>query len=99
MRRYAYGAGCRQQAIMDYFGDAETLPQGCGRCDNCQTPEAPPVDARTQETVRILLSGVARLQGRFGGGHLIDLVTGSDSEQIRKYNHRSTAHLRPAQAR
>ena len=28
MRRYAYGAGCRQQAIMDYFGDAETLPQG-----------------------------------------------------------------------
>ena len=46
MRRYAYGAGCRQQAIMDYFGDAETLPQGCGRCDNCQTPEAPPVDAQ-----------------------------------------------------
>ena len=28
MRRYAYGAGCRQQAIMDYFGDAETLPRG-----------------------------------------------------------------------
>ena len=28
MRRYAYGAGCRQQAIMDYFGDAETLPAG-----------------------------------------------------------------------
>ncbi len=87
MRRYAYGAGCRQQAIMDYFGDAETLPKGCGRCDNCQTPEAPPVDARTQETARIVLSGAARLQGRFGGNHLIDLVTGSDSEQIRKYSH------------
>ncbi len=87
MRRYAYGAGCRQQAIMDYFGDAETLPKGCGRCDNCQTPEAPPVDARTQETARILLSGVARLQGRFGGNHLIELVTGSGSNQIRKYSH------------
>ena len=87
MRRYAYGAGCRQQAIMDYFGDAETLPKGCGRCDNCQTPEAPPVDDKTQETVRILLSGAARLEGRFGGSHLTDLVTGSDSEQIRKYNH------------
>ena len=87
VRRYAYGAGCRQQAIMDYFGDAEALPTGCGRCDNCQTPEAPPVDDRTQETVRILLSGAARLQGRFGGSHLTELVTGSDSEQIRKYNH------------
>jgi ATP-dependent DNA helicase RecQ len=87
IRRYAYGAGCRQQAIMDYFGDAETLPKGCGQCDNCQTPEAAPVDDKTQETVRILLSGAARLQGRFGGSHLTDLVTGSDSAQIRKYNH------------
>jgi ATP-dependent DNA helicase RecQ len=87
MRRYAYGLGCRQQAIMDYFGDAETLAKGCGRCDNCQTPDAEPVDATTQESVRILLSGAARLDGRFGSGHLADLVTGSDSAQIRRYNH------------
>ena len=72
---------------MDYFGDAETLPKGCGRCDNCQTPEASPVDDKTQETVRILLSGAARLEGRFGGSQLADLVTGSDTVQIRKYNH------------
>ncbi len=87
MRRYAFGAGCRQQAIMDYFGDVQTLPQGCGRCDNCQTPAAGPVDARTQETVRILLSGAARLGGRFGSGQLADLVTGSDTAQIRRYGH------------
>jgi ATP-dependent DNA helicase RecQ len=87
MRRYAYGAGCRQQAIMDYFGDAETLSRGCGRCDNCQTPEAAPVDGKTQETVRILLSGAARLAGRFGGSQLADLVTGSDTAQIRRYKH------------
>jgi ATP-dependent DNA helicase RecQ len=87
MRRYAYGAGCRQRAIMDYFGDFETLPQGCGRCDNCQTPDAAPVDAKTQETVRILLSGAARLGGRFGSSQLADLVTGSDTVQIRRYRH------------
>jgi ATP-dependent DNA helicase RecQ len=87
MRRYAYGAGCRQQAIMDYFGDAETLPKGCGQCDNCQTPAALPVDAKMQETVRIVLSGAARLGGRFGGGQLTDLVTGSDTAQIRRYGH------------
>jgi ATP-dependent DNA helicase RecQ len=87
LRRYAFGAGCRQRAIMDYFGDAETLPHGCGRCDNCQTPDAVPVDARTQETVRIVLSGATRLGGRFGGSQLADLVTGSDTAQIRKYKH------------
>jgi ATP-dependent DNA helicase RecQ len=87
MRRYAYAAGCRQQAIMDYFGDAEKLPSGCGRCDNCQTPEASEVDGKTQETVRILLSGAARLKGRFGASQLADLVTGSDTAQIRRYKH------------
>ena len=87
MRRYAYGSGCRQQAIMDYFGDADTLAKGCGRCDNCQTPDALPVDGKTQETVRILLSGAARLDGRFGGSQLADLVTGSDTAQIRRYDH------------
>ena len=87
MRRYAYGAGCRQQAIMDYFGDSERLTKGCGRCDNCQTPDARPVSDQTQETVRILLSGAARLGGRFGGSQLADLVTGSDTAQIRRYQH------------
>jgi ATP-dependent DNA helicase RecQ len=87
MRRYAYGMGCRQQAIMDYFGATETLARGCGRCDNCQTPSAVPVDERTQEMVRIVLSGAARLAGRFGGSQLADLVTGSATARIRQYNH------------
>ncbi|OGR90609.1 MAG: hypothetical protein A2992_00135 [Elusimicrobia bacterium RIFCSPLOWO2_01_FULL_59_12] len=87
MRRYAYGAGCRQQAIMDYFGDAEPLSAGCGRCDNCQTPVAAPVDEKTQEIMRILLSGAARLQGRFGSTQLTELVTGSDTAQIRNWGH------------
>ncbi len=87
MRRYAYSGSCRQQAMMEYFGDAERLTRGCGQCDNCQTPEAEPVDDHTQETVRVLLSGAARLEGRFGSGQLTDLVTGSESQQIRRYGH------------
>jgi ATP-dependent DNA helicase RecQ len=89
MRRYAYSAGCRQVAIMTYFGDAETLSRGCGRCDNCQTPDAVAVDGKMQETVRIVLSGAARLDGRFGANQLADLVTGSDTEMIRRYQHES----------
>lgn len=87
MRRYAYSAGCRQQAMMDYFGDPERLTEGCRRCDNCQTPPAQPVDDRLQETVRILLSGAARLGGRFGSGQLTDLVLGGETESIRRNGH------------
>ncbi|HVO33354.1 MAG TPA: RecQ family ATP-dependent DNA helicase [Elusimicrobiota bacterium] len=87
MRRYAYGALCRQQAIMDYFGDDERLAAGCARCDNCLDVDAPAVDDQTQESARILLSGAARLDGRFGAGQLVDLVAGSDTQAIRRNGH------------
>jgi ATP-dependent DNA helicase RecQ len=87
MRRYAYCVSCRQRAIMDYFGDREALPEGCGRCDNCQDTQAADVDPQTQEAVRIVLSGAARLQGRFGAMQLVDLVTGGDTEAIRRQGH------------
>jgi ATP-dependent DNA helicase RecQ len=87
MRRYAYSADCRQRAIMGYFGDIEQLPDGCGQCDNCQAPDAAAVNDALQEKVRIVLSGAARLQGRFGSTQLVDLVTGGDTTQIRQYGH------------
>jgi len=87
MRRYAYGSICRQRAFMDYFGDRDTLADGCGLCDNCSAPEATAVDAPTKEMIRIVLSGAARLDGRFGATHLLQLVRGQDSEQIRRYSH------------
>lgn len=111
MRRYAYAQICRQRAIMDYFGDVETLPDGCGpdplsmssstgphrlhnmlsgrcgACDNCAAPEATTVSDQTREMVRIVLSGSARLQGRFGATQLIDLVAGADTEAIRRNRH------------
>jgi ATP-dependent DNA helicase RecQ len=87
MRRYAYASICRQRAIMDYFGDVETLEDGCTACDNCTAPEASEVDDRLKETVRIALSGAARLQGRFGATQLIDLLSGGDTKQIRRFEH------------
>ena len=97
MRRYAYGAGCRQQAIMDYFGDAETLPNGCGRCDNCQTPEAAPVDTSTQETVADLA-----LRGSAPPGSIRRQPSDRSRDRQRlgtdpQVQPRSISHLRPAE--
>lgn len=33
MTEFAYSAGCRQQWILNYFGEEGAVP--CGRCDQC----------------------------------------------------------------
>ena len=33
MENYVYHAGCRQQYILNYFGDYKAKP--CGKCDSC----------------------------------------------------------------
>lgn len=37
MENYVYQAGCRQEYILNYFGDSRTAP--CGKCDNCLRQE------------------------------------------------------------
>lgn len=87
MRRYAYLSSCRQKAMIEYFGEVGTLTEGCGRCDNCAAPAAQPADDSVQKTVRIILSACARLGGRFGAGHLADVVVGSQSAKIISFGH------------
>ena len=81
--RYAYGAECRQRLILGYFGDPEARAfEGCGRCDVCQ-PEAvalAEVEAGLALACRQALAAVARLNGRFGKGHIAELLKGSDAE-------------------
>src|SRR5438105_5694617 len=73
--------------MIEYFGETETLLEGCGRCDNCRRPEAAPASDELQTQARIVLSAVARLGGRFGAGHVADLLAGSKSEKILRLGH------------
>jgi ATP-dependent DNA helicase RecQ len=82
--RWAEGGSCRHDAILRYFGDeAETLA-GCGICDVCaRLAEAPEQDAEeTTLRVRKLLSGVARVHGRFGLKVALKLVRGESDERL-----------------
>ncbi len=87
--RWAEGGSCRHDAILRYFGDeAETLA-GCGRCDVCVAIAGETADAddegaaaRATELARILLSGVARLDGRFGLKQVVRLLHGEAEERL-----------------
>ncbi len=90
--RYATTHRCRQQEILDYFGDLAAQP--CRICDNCGCPPVlrPPArhtaddDEKVLQCVRIALSGVARAQGRVGKLMVAKMLSGSRSQQVCKLN-------------
>jgi ATP-dependent DNA helicase RecQ len=92
--QYAYARVCRQEWILEYFG--ETNATSCLCCDNCDTPDSANRRAPDDEEltlVRKALSGVARMSDRhgtddwtprYGRQRIIESLTGGDTEGIRK---------------
>jgi ATP-dependent DNA helicase RecQ len=79
---YCESMQCRRQVLLAGFG--ETYPKPCGNCDNCLTPPAA-WDATVP--AQKALSCVYRSGQRFGVGHLIDILRGSDNERMRQLGH------------
>ncbi|HSO05688.1 MAG TPA: DNA helicase RecQ [Pelomicrobium sp.] len=72
---------CRRARLLAYFGE-ERGP--CGNCDNCLEP---PRTWDATVAVQKALSCVYRTGQRFGAGHLIDVLTGKDTERVRHWQH------------
>jgi len=79
---YCESMQCRRQVLLAGFG--ETYPKPCGNCDNCLTPPAA-WDATVP--AQKALSCVYRSGQRFGVGHLIDILRGSDAERLIQLGH------------
>ncbi len=83
---------CRQQWILEYFGESDSSP--CGTCDHCAdegwSDQRGP-DEEEFVIVRKILSGVARTcsktpagdwEGRFGKGKIVSMLTGAKSADL-----------------
>jgi ATP-dependent DNA helicase RecQ len=68
--------------LLRHFG--EELEADCGNCDGCLDPQ-PRSDAT--EVARKALSAVYRTGQRFGGGHVVDVLLGANTERIRSLGH------------
>lgn len=91
---FAYSSGCRQQWILNYFGEDDSAP--CGRCDQCLSLGAvhgQELGENEAVTVRQALSGVARAsvrlgdgswQGRWGRTKIIQMLKGSKTQDLQK---------------
>jgi len=90
---------CRQQAILEYFGEPDAST--CGSCDICQNVHTgnagasrPPSCETESLIVRKALSGIARMsvktptgyKGVFGKGKIIQMLVGSKSQEMAKWH-------------
>ena len=95
MTRFAYSMGCRQQWILDYFGELNSEP--CGHCDVCaasDSNEREEVSGDDLLVVRKALAGVARASRRgadgewiaiYGRGKIMDMLRGAKNASMHQY--------------
>jgi ATP-dependent DNA helicase RecQ len=87
MVHYAEAAGCRRRELLGYFGE-QFGEDTCGGCDNCLSPRET-FDGTL--AAQKFLSCVYRIRerARFGVGlnHVIEVLTGADTEKIRRWGH------------
>ncbi len=79
---FAESLTCRRRVLLGYLG--ERLEADCGNCDICLDP---PERYDATEAARKVLSCVYRVGQSFGIKHVVDVLRGSDSERIHKFNH------------
>lgn len=92
IERYASSVGCRHRQLVGYFGERYEK-EDCGACDFCLGELETVPDA--VNVARKVLSCVARVGQRFGTGHVANVLTGSESEQVtaRRHNELTTFGL------
>lgn len=84
MKAVASTSNCRHKTISEHFG--QKYENGnCGACDICldETETIPDATVIAQK----ILSCVARVEERFGAGHVIDVLRGAQTEMIQRCRH------------
>lgn len=80
---YAESSVCRRKTLLHYFGE-EYPHDNCGNCDNCLNPKKK-VDAK--DDLCAVLETIVALKEKFKADHIIDVVTGRETNDVRSYGH------------
>ncbi|WP_149241006.1 DNA helicase RecQ [Dyadobacter sp. 32] len=82
MVAYSTLGSCRRRQLLSYFG--EYMEKDCGFCDNCLHPTE---KTKVQEEAILILRAVLLTEQRFDGEHITDLLTATDNQYVRSYEH------------
>lgn len=84
MRGLAAGYVCRHKVLSEYFGQPYAKPK-CGACDVCL--DEGEIDEEATVLAQKILSCVARVEQRFGIGHVVKVLTGANDATVRSFGH------------
>ena len=84
---YAEASECRRRLLLGYF--SEDFPAGgCGACDNCLNPrESFDATVAAQKLLSCVVRANQASGWQFGLGHYCDILTGANTEAVRKRDH------------
>lgn len=80
---YAESSVCRRKSLLYYFGEDFDEPN-CGNCDNCLYPKTK-IDAT--DSLLNVLETIALIKGHFRAEHIIDILRGMTTVDIKGYRH------------
>ncbi|MFI0609138.1 MAG: RecQ family ATP-dependent DNA helicase, partial [Anaerolineae bacterium] len=84
IQRFCGGVLCRHRSLSEHFG--QPYPNAnCGACDVCLGEVQFMADGTV--VAQKLLSAVARTGGRFGVTHVVAVLSGAQTETVRRWNH------------
>ena len=103
--QYAECPTCRRVELLRYFGETYTS-ENCGACDNCLSPRDAFDGTEIAETLLSCIETIYAHSGfRVGLNHVIAVLTGANTEKIRRWHHnqlpmygQGKAYSRPAWA-
>jgi ATP-dependent DNA helicase RecQ len=78
---YCESPGCRRRVLLKYFGEPS---EPCGNCDVCLDPVALTEGTKDAQLVLALIQSTGE---RYGGGHIVDILRGVESEKIVSAGH------------
>ncbi len=82
---YAETSVCRRKMLMHYFGE-EYTQDNCHNCDNCLHPKT---KIEAQEQLVLVLKTVQALKENFRAEHIIDFLSGHETEEIIAHKHQN----------
>jgi ATP-dependent DNA helicase RecQ len=80
---YAESSVCRRRTLLHYFG--ETYPdENCGNCDNCLNTKS---KVEAKEDLLAVIETVSALNEKFKADHIIDVMIGRNTSDVKSYGH------------
>ena len=80
---YAESSVCRRKSLLHYFGE-EYDQDNCGNCDNCLNPKK---KVEAKDDLCAVIETITALKEKFKAEHVIDVMLGKESADVKSYRH------------